>query len=134
MKAQSNVANLLAKIAGDPGAENVTPKNMKEYYLNEIAENGSGGGGALVVTKTNNALDKTYAEIAAAYGSGTLVMLKDTRYGAQILRYLDGISYDEIQSKYFVTFTYRADEEESPSTYTYASSTENGTLTPYYPG
>lgn len=38
--------NWLAKIAGDPDAdENMKPRTREEYFLNEIAENGGGGGG-----------------------------------------------------------------------------------------
>lgn len=129
MKAQSNVANLLAKIAGDPGAENVTPKNMKEYYLNEIAENGSGGGGALVVTKTNNALDKTYAEIKSAIDSGVLVMLHYVEYGADKVKYL--ISASGSEDSYTVEFTHG--EEEGISSYIYAATSENGALEPFNP-
>ena len=62
--------NWLAKIAGDPQAdEAMTPRTREEYFLNEIAENGGGGGGTgdgvLVVNidADTQTLDKTWQEI-----------------------------------------------------------------------
>ena len=43
MKPRTRLDHFLAKIAGDKSAKNLTPRSSKEYYLNEIAENGGGG-------------------------------------------------------------------------------------------
>lgn len=57
----NRIALFLAKILGRPEGENIKPSNATEYYLNEIAENGSGDlpdptpqdSGKVVVVGTN---------------------------------------------------------------------------------
>ena len=130
MKPQSNVENLLAKIAGDPSAETVTPKNMKEYYLKEIAENGSGSGGdggVFVVNETLGELDKTYAEIAAAYEANQIVMLKSLYNNTPCASYLISFVHNDIAGKYIVHFSHALTDYDD----FYAADTENGTLTPF---
>lgn len=75
--------NWLAKIAGDPQAdENMIPRTREEYFLNEIAENGGGGGGGANVVRVtftydsdNDGVlaDKTPAEVVAAWNGGAFV-------------------------------------------------------------
>ena len=46
MKPNTRIDNFLAKIAGDPDAnEAMIPRSPEEYYLDQIAQNGGGGGG-----------------------------------------------------------------------------------------
>lgn len=75
--------NFLAKIAGDPDAdESMKPRTRKEYFLNQIAENGGGGGGGtgggvLIVNMDEDTftLDKTWQEITNALGAGTVLIV-----------------------------------------------------------
>lgn len=74
----------LAKIANEPGPD-LEPRDWLEYYLDKIAENGGGGGGAGVMFANLTyvggefayRLDKTYSEMLAAIQAGTLVIIVD---------------------------------------------------------
>ena len=62
MKPLRRIEHFLAKIAGSEDAEDLTPINRKEYWLNEIAKNVSGGGsgsGAKVLTLYVDAANTT---------------------------------------------------------------------------
>lgn len=45
IKPKNRLQHLLAKIAGNDTAKVVKPKMKNEFYLSDISENGSGGGG-----------------------------------------------------------------------------------------
>ena len=111
--------------------ENPAPATREEKFYKYLIENASGGsgGGAFVITKSNGALDKTYAEIKSAIDSGVLVMLHYVEYGADKVKYL--ISASGSEDSYMVEFTHG--EEEGISSYIYAATSENGTLEPFNP-
>jgi len=88
---------------------------------------GGGGGGVFVVTKSNGALDKTYAEIDAAYEANQIVMLKSLYNDTPFASYLISFVHDDIAGKYVVTFSHTGGDYDDM----YAADTENGTLTPY---
>lgn len=57
-KPRTRLSKWLAKIAGVYDGE-MEPKTEWEYYLNEIAKSG-GGGGTYIVHENNGTLDKTW--------------------------------------------------------------------------
>lgn len=91
MKPNSRIDNFLAKIAGDPDAnEAMEPRSPEEYYLDQIAKNGGSGGGVLVVgvDMQTFTLDKTWQEI---YDANLAVMVNKGE---------DGNSWSIFQSAY----------------------------------
>lgn len=68
IKPKNRLQHLLAKIAGNDTAKAVKPKMKNEFYLNDISENGSGGGsggdGANVLT--------LYANFSEVFGEDSL--------------------------------------------------------------
>lgn len=81
MKPLTRIENFLAKIAGNPAANaEMQPRTRKEYFLNEIAENGGGGGGSgssgtMVVQfdSDNDRFEATWQEVHDAMTDGKTV-------------------------------------------------------------
>ena len=63
MKPNTRIDNFLAKIAGDPDAnEAMIPRSPEEYYLDQIAQNGGSGGGGGIEAVADALISITFNE------------------------------------------------------------------------
>ncbi len=89
----NRIAKFLAKILGEPEGENIRPSNAVEYYLNEMAENGSGGAMYIYATKGVFNSPVSYNDILAAVQANKVVLLVNVKEGARLIWPL--YSYDK---------------------------------------
>lgn len=136
MKPNTRIDNFLAKIAGDPDAnEAMVPRSPEEYYLDQIAQNGGGGGGGsdssvLVVHDVDGTLDKTWKELWDAINAEKLVLLF-TPYQNGDFYYSNMVWYcGQVSKENEEGWTYLAEfstvNGATPLTNTYYTHNENG--------
>ena len=121
-KPRTRLSKWLAKIAGVYDGE-MEPKTEAEYYLNEIAQNGSGGSGAFVINATAGVFDTpvSYNDIRAAVDAGRIVLMLNTKSPDNTsIWYLSTMRIEgEVETPYNVEFnngdiTYAATSAETP--------------------
>lgn len=137
IKPLRRIEHFLAKIAGSEYAKDLTPITRKEYWLNEIAKNGGGsGGGVLICTDTDGTLDKTMGEIQAAFLLNSRIDLQNNSDGGvshSIAVHLLEVHLDERSNTYngSVTFANTGNALTPHKLYTVSAATEEAALAAY---
>lgn len=107
---ETRLERFLAAAAGVEGITLDEPETRIERYLYKIAQSGGGsGGGVLVVTDTDDALDKTWQEIHDAF---PLVYLSTDITKLQIT----GIAQPAIESDPYIVVVWDGETETLYST------------------